>query len=240
MQTGTPTVLVTGASGGIGRAISCEFARAGWRVAIHYFNHREEAEHTCAQVKDLGAEGFIFQADVRDAVSVRRMVQDVVARWGRLDTLIANAGVASSALLLRVAEAEWTNVVETNLTGTFHCLQAAAQVMQQQRQGSIVILGSYAGVQGQTGQAAYAAAKAGLMGLMKTAAREWGPHNIRINMVLPGWQMTDLAASAKTDRVKDHVLGRTTSLPEVARAIYTLGQLPNASGQVWNLDSRIL
>jgi 3-oxoacyl-[acyl-carrier protein] reductase len=240
MASGISTVLVTGASGGIGRAVSCEFARAGWRVAVHYFNHREEAERTCGQVKDIGAEGFIFQSDVRDPTSVRRLVQDIVARWGRLDMLIANAGLALSALLLRVAEVEWTDVVETNLTGTFHCLQAAAQVMQQQRHGAILIIGSYAGMQGHPGQAAYAAAKAGLTGLMKTAAREWGPHNVRVNMVLPGWQMTDLAASAKTDRVKDHMLGRTTGLPEVARAIHILAQLPDASGQIWNLDSRIL
>jgi 3-oxoacyl-[acyl-carrier protein] reductase len=240
MDGGASTVLVTGGSGGIGRAICCEFARAGWRVAVHYRAHRDEAERTCSQVKDLGAEGFLCQSDVRDARSVARMVKEITERWGRLDVLIANAGQASSTLVLRARVEDWTGVIETNLTGTFHCLQAVGQVMQRQRQGSILIIGSYAGLQGQAGQAAYAASKAGLIGLMKTAAREWGPDNVRVNMILPGWQATALATSARTDRVRDHLLGRPTALTEVAHAVYTLALLPDASGQVWNLDSRLL
>jgi 3-oxoacyl-[acyl-carrier protein] reductase len=240
MGGGASTVLVTGGSGGIGRAICGEFARAGWRVAVHYRTHRDEAERTCSHVKDLGAEGFLCQSDVRDPPSVGRMLEDITSRWGRLDALIANAGQASSTLLLRSRVEDWTEVIETNLTGTFHCLQSAGRRMQRQRQGSIVIIGSYAGMQGQAGQAAYAASKAGLIGLMKTAAREWGPDNVRVNMILPGWQTTGLAASAKTDRVREHLLGRPTVLADVAHAVYTLALLPDASGQVWNLDSRIL
>jgi 3-oxoacyl-[acyl-carrier protein] reductase len=240
MNGGAFTVLVTGGSGGIGRAICCEFARAGWRVAVHYRTHRDEAERTCSQVKDLGAEGFLCQSDIRDPLSVGRMFAEITSRWGRLDALIANAGQASSALVLRALVEDWTEVIETNLTGTFHCLQAAGQLMRQQRQGSILIIGSYAGMQGQAGQAAYAASKAGLIGLMKTAAREWGPDQVRVNMILPGWQTTALAASSTSDRLKDHILGRPTALTDVAHAVYSLALLPDASGQVWNLDSRIL
>jgi 3-oxoacyl-[acyl-carrier protein] reductase len=238
----TPTVLVTGGSGGIGRAICCEFGNARWRVAVQYCGRRDAAERTCALVKDSGGEGLPIHADLRDAAAVRRMVDEVATHWGSLDALIAGAGRAASGLLLRFSSDDWADTIQTNLSGTFHCLQAAGRIMLRQRSGSVVIVGSYAGLQGHAGQAAYAASKAGLIGLMKTAAREWGASNVRVNMILPGWHPTALAGSAvpNADALEDHVLRRTPALPGVAQAVYTLALLPDASGQVWNLDSRIL
>jgi len=130
--------------------------------------------------------------------------------------------------------------VETNLTGTFHCLQAAGPVMARQRNGAVIVVGSLAALQGGAGQAAYAASKAGLMGLVKSAAKEWGNRNIRVNMALPGWHKTPLAGSAFPHEASvDHVLGRTPSLEDVAGSIYRLALLQDSSGQIWNLDSRI-
>jgi 3-oxoacyl-[acyl-carrier protein] reductase len=236
------TVLVTGGSGNIGRAICQRFGTAGWHVAVHYATDREAAEQTCALVKDRGGEAFACQADIRQAADVNAMIEEVAARWGTLDVLVAGAGQAASRLLIRHPAEEWAAVIETNLTGAFHCLRATARVMLRQRFGSVVLIGSYAGVHGGAGQAAYAAAKAGLLGLVHTAAREWGPSNVRINMILPGWHRTPLAGDAMPaeDARGQHVLGRTPALETVASAVYTLALLPDSSGQVWNLDSRIL
>jgi 3-oxoacyl-[acyl-carrier protein] reductase len=240
-----PVVLVTGGSRGIGRAICLEFGRAGWRVGVHYRERRQEAEGTVDLVKHAGGEAIAYPADIRDAAQVRAMVKDVATRWGRLDVMICNAGQAASGLVLRLSPDQWSSLIETNLTGTFHCVQAAGDVMQVQGDGSVLVLTSYAGLQGRPGQAAYAASKAGLLGLVKTTAREWGCHNIRINAVCPGWHRTDLSGSALPDPAEgagpaDHVLGRFVDLNEVARSIYHLALLQDISGQVWNLDSRIL
>jgi 3-oxoacyl-[acyl-carrier protein] reductase len=240
-----PTVLVTGGSRGIGRAVCLEFGRAGWRVGVHYLTRRQEADGTAALINQAGGEAIPYCADIRKAAQVQAMVRDFVARWGRLDVLICNAGQAASGLAVRLRPDQWSALIDTNLTGTFHCLQAAGTVMQNQRDGSIIVMASYAGLQGRPGQAAYAASKAGLLGLVKTAAREWGSHNIRINAICPGWHRTDLSGIALPDPAEeegpsDHLLGRFVDLNEVARSIYHLALLQDISGQIWNLDSRIL
>jgi Dehydrogenases with different specificities (related to short-chain alcohol dehydrogenases) len=121
------------------------------------------------------------------------MINTFVATNGRLDVMICNAGISSSRLLLRLSTEEWENVIATNLSGTFHCLQAAGRHMLEQRYGTIIVVGSYAGVHGDVGQSAYAASKAGLLGLVKASALEWGTYNIRVNAVLPGWHQTGIS-----------------------------------------------
>lgn len=235
------TVLVTGGSRGIGRAICLAFGQAGWRVGVHYRERRREADSTAAAIKGCGGEAACFQADVRDAGQVTAMVERVVERWGKLHVMICNAGISSSRLLLRLSSDEWLTVLDTNLTGTFHCLKAAGAQMLSQKEGSIIVIGSFAGIQGRMGQSAYAASKAGLLGLAKTAAREWGGKNVRVNVVLPGWHKTELSESVLSDSrlYDDHTLRRPPELRAVARFIYHLALLEDASGQVWNLDSRI-
>lgn len=237
-----PTVLVTGGSRGIGRAICLEFGRRGWRVGVHYRERRDEAGKTAAMIKDGGGKTALYQADIRHAGQVQAMVQDFVACWGRLDVLICNAGQAVSSLVLRLRPEQWADVIETNLTGTFHCLRAAGPVMLAQREGSVLVVASFAGFQGRAGQAAYAASKAGLLGLVKSVAREWGPHNVRINAVCPGWHQTGLSEASLpgSDELAEHVLGRFVDLESVARSVCHLALLRDASGQAWNLDSRIL
>lgn len=239
---GRRSVLVTGASGGIGRAICRAFAVAGWYVGVHYHRRKTEAEKTLRAVRVTGGTGGLFQADVRDAVSVRQMIEQFMNKAPQPSSLVCNAGIPASRMLLRQAEDEWADVVATNLTGAYHCLQAMAPPLFSQGGGSIIVIGSRAGMRGSIGQAAYAASKAGLIGLVKTAAQEWGPQNVRVNLVLPGWQRTGLSEGAMPEDHDwpDHALRRPPALEEVAKTIVHLTQLKDLSGQVWNCDSRDL
>jgi 3-oxoacyl-[acyl-carrier protein] reductase len=235
-------VLVTGASGGIGRAISLAFAAAGWSVGVHYHRNKAAAEDTLKQVLAAGAAGALYAADIRDSHAVQQMVEASCRLVPVPSVFICNAGIGGSHLLLRQREEDWAEVLDTNLTGTFHCLRAMAPPLLARGGGSIVVIGSYAGFHGSTGQAAYAASKAGLIGLVNTAAQEWGAGNVRVNLLLPGWQKTGLSEGSRPegDNWTGHALGRPPSQEEVAKTILHLAQLDDASGQVWNCDSRIL
>lgn len=245
---GPSSVLVTGGSGAIGRAVCAEFGRAGWNVGVHYRTKREEAERVAAGIVERGGSACCWQADIREVKPVQAMVDAVLSRWGRLDVLVCTAGQAAGGLVVKTGPEQWQTAIEINLTGTFHCLRAAGQAMVRQRGGSVLVVASFAALQGTTGQAAYAAAKAGLLGLVKSAAREWGACNVRVNAVCPGWHRSDLAGSAvpaesamtEPMSVNEHVLGRLGDVESVSRVLYQLALLPGASGQVWNLDSRII
>ena len=234
-------MLVTGASGGIGRAISLAFGKAGWFVGIHYNTNECSAEATLRLSTAGGGTGRLYQADIRVVRSVREMIDQFCHDVHGPYTFVCNAGIAASGLLLKQRETEWNEVLTTNLTGTFHCLKIMAPPLIEQGGGSIVVIGSYAGCQGTTGQAAYAASKAGLIGLVKTAAQEWGRFHVRVNILLPGWQTTGLSEGAiPEDCSADHALRRSPSIEEVAHTVLHLSQLHDVSGQVWNCDSRIL
>jgi len=237
-----PTALVTGASGGIGRAVCVAFAREGWWVGSHYGERHDEALLTLEALRRAGGEGALYQADIRRRDHVDAMVQALLRERPTLSAAVCNAGTTGSHLVLRHPEQEWTRIIETNLTGTFHCLQAIAGAMGPQGGGSILVVGSFAASQGAAGQAAYAASKAGLIGLVRSAAREWADQKIRINLVYPGWKATRLAGKAMPHEgaFSDHLLGRPSDLDEVAQAICSLAQLTGTSGQIWNLDSRIV
>ncbi|MCC6142066.1 MAG: SDR family oxidoreductase [Nitrospira sp.] len=234
------SVLVTGASGGIGQACCRAFAAAGWYVGVHFYTNKTEAEKTLRAVRVTGGQGDLYEADIRDAEAVQRMVEVFCQQAPKPQAYVCNAGIAASSLLLRHREDHWADVVETNLTGAFQCLQAMAPSLMDRGGGSIVVIGSHAGFHGELGQAAYAASKAGLAGLVKTAAKEWGPRNIRVNMILPGWQQTGLSKGAipEGNEWPDHALRRPPAIEEVARTIVYLAQLNDVSGQVWNCDSR--
>jgi 3-oxoacyl-[acyl-carrier protein] reductase len=235
-------VLVTGASGGIGRAISLAFAAAGWSVGIHYHRNKAAAEDTLSQMAAIGGTGALDEADIREAHAVQQMVEASCRRMPVPSVFICNAGIAGSHLLLRQREDDWAEMVETNLTGTFHCLRAMAPPLLAHGGGSIVVIGSYAAFHGSIGQAAYAASKAGLIGLVRTVAQEWGAGNVRVNLLLPGWQKTELSQEAMPagNNWNDHALGRAPLREEVAKTVLHLAQLNDVSGQVWNCDSRNL
>ena len=238
----TRAVLVTGASGGIGRAISLAFAAAGWSVGVHYYRNKSAAEDTLSHVEAAGGVGALYAADIREPQSVQQMVEAFCRQVPMPSVFICNAGIGGSQLLLRQHEDAWADLLATNLTGTFHCLRAMAPPLLAHGGGSIVVIGSHAGFHGSIGQAAYAASKAGLIGLVQTAAKEWGPGNVRVNLLLPGWQKTGLTTGIMPadDNWNDHALGRPPSREEVANTVFHLAQLNDVSGQVWNCDSRNL
>ncbi len=238
----TQAVLVTGASGGIGRAICLAFAAAGWFVGVHYYRNKTAAESTLAQVVDAGGTGTLYQTDIREHHSVKQLVEASCRQTTVPSVFVCNAGIGGSHLLLRQDEEDWAHVLATNLTGTFHCLRAMAPPLLAHGGGSIVVIGSHAGFHGSSGQAAYAASKAGLIGLVHTAAQEWGAGNVRVNLLLPGWQKTGLTTGIMPadDNWNDHALGRSPSREEVAKTVFHLAQLNDVSGQVWNCDSRNL
>lgn len=235
-------VLVTGASGGIGRAISQAFGEIGWYVGVHYYQNESAAETTLGQVLKVGGTGSTYAADVREPESVRRMFDQFSRNTQGPIAVVCNAGIGQSELLVRHADHIWDNVLATNLTGTFHCLRACAPLLLDHGGGSIIVIGSHTGFHGARGQSAYATSKAGLIGLVKTAALEWGPQNIRVNLLLPGWQKTDLTEGVFPEGSGwlDHALRRPPASEEMARTVVHLAQLGDVSGQVWNCDSRHL
>jgi 3-oxoacyl-[acyl-carrier protein] reductase len=235
-------VLVTGASGGIGRAISLAFAAAGWSVALHYHRNKAAAEDTLREVVAAGGVGALYEADIREPHAVQQMVEASCRLVPIPSVFICNAGIGGSSLVLTQREEDWAEVLATNLTGTFHCLRAMAPPLLASGGGSIVVIGSHAGYHGSIGQAAYATSKAGLIGLVKSAALEWGLQNIRVNLMLPGWQQTGLSKGTMPESSgwTDHALHRTPSIEEIAKTVLHLAQLRDVSGQVWNCDSRNL
>lgn len=235
-------VLVTGASGGIGRAISLAFGAAGWSVGVHYHRNKAAAEDTLMRVVAAGGTGALYQADIRESHAVQQMVEACCRLAPITSVFVCNAGVGGSSLMLKQRGEDLAEILATNLTGIFHCLRAMAPPLLARGGGSIVVIGSHAGFHGSIGQAAYAASKAGLIGLVKSAAQEWGSQNIRVNLILPGWQRTGLSEGRmpESEGWTDHALRRPPSIEEVAQTVLYLAQLNDVSGQVWNCDSRNL
>ena len=235
-------VVVTGASRGLGRMIALRFGIAGARIAVNYLERRQEALAVADSITQQGGEALAIQADVRQAAMVEEMINVVVKRWGTVDVLVNNAGIIRDGLAARLSEQEWDDVLSTNLTGPFHCIRAVSRAMMQQRSGHIISLSSLAGKQGRVGQANYAAAKAGLIGLTRTTAQELGRFNIKANAVLPGFLGTDMGTTVSqplVDRIiEQNALGRASTQDEIADFIYHLSLMQHVSGQVFNLDSR--
>lgn len=185
-------VLVTGGGRGIGAAIARAAAEAGAGVAVGYVEHADAANSVVESIQKMGRVAAAFQADVSDPYEAKRMIADVENSFGRIDGLVNNAGVMPSSPLLDMSDEEWNSVLHTNLFGPFYCSRAALPGMVQRGRGSIVMISSRLGQIGWPELAHYAAAKAGLLGLTKSMAREFGPHGIRVNAVAPGFTITDM------------------------------------------------
>jgi len=215
--------LVTGASRGIGRAIALRLAAAGADVVVNYLRDAAAAEETVRRVREAGGSARPLAFDVGDAAAVRAGVADVVDREGRLDILVNNAGLAVDALVLRLTEEDWHRVLRTNLTGVFHCAKAAARTMIRQRYGRIVNLTSVVAEMGNAGQAAYAAAKAGVIGFTRSLAREVAPRAVTVNAVAPGLVETEMSGALTPERKAAYTslipAGRVASADEVAAAV---------------------
>ena len=215
--------LVTGASRGIGRAIALALGGAGAEVVASYLANDAAAEDT---VRLIGARGGVATAvrfDVGDAEAVRHAVQNIVDRRGRIDILVNNAGLAIDALLLRLKAEEWERALRVNLTGVFHCTRAALRPMVRARYGRIVNLTSVVAEMGNAGQTAYAAAKAGVIGLTKSVAREVAARGITVNAVAPGFVETDMVGTLSDEQRSFYTsvipAGRMAAADEIAAAV---------------------
>ena len=215
--------LVTGGSRGIGRAICLELARQGAAVAVNYAGSREAAAETAELCRQLGAEAEVFQADVASPDACEALAAAVKERFGRLDSLANNAGISRDGLLMTAKTEDFEKTLDTNLKGAYFCTKAAAKMMLRQKYGRIVCLSSVVGLRGNPGQTAYAASKAGLLGLVKAAAKELAGRDITVNAVAPGFIETDMTA-VLPEKVRESMLGtipkgRPGFPEEVARAV---------------------
>ncbi|MES1039144.1 MULTISPECIES: 3-oxoacyl-[acyl-carrier-protein] reductase [Peribacillus] len=184
--------LVTGASRGIGREVALELARQGADVAINYSGSEAKANEVVDEIKALGRKAFSIQCDVANSESVTSMIKEVIEQFDRVDILVNNAGITRDNLLMRMKEDEWDSVINTNLKGVFLCTKAVTRQMMKQRSGRIINMASIVGVSGNAGQANYVAAKAGVIGLTKTTAKELASRGITVNAIAPGFISTDM------------------------------------------------
>ncbi len=236
--------LVTGGSRGIGRQIAVKLAQSGLKVVVNYRGNREAAETTREAVLQSGAECLLVSADISDIPQANFLVNSVLEKWGRLDVLVNNAGIARDTLLLRMKDDDWHDVISTDLTGVFACTRAAVKPMMRQRFGRIVNIASVAGILGNAGQANYAAAKAGVMGFTRSVAREMASRNITANVVAPGLVETDLTQKMAEETLKALVgqvpLGRAGRPEEIADAVWYLITADYVTGQTLVVDGGLV
>ncbi len=215
--------IVTGASRGIGRAIALRLTQLGAKVVVNYRSSQAEAEAVVEAIEGAGGKAVAVQADVSIGEDAHRLAKVALELFDRVDILVNNAGVTRDTLLVRMSEADWDYVLDTNLKGAFHCTKFVLRPMMQQRYGRIVNISSVAGLRGNPGQANYAAAKAGLIGFTKALAREVGSRSITVNAVAPGYIETELTADLPGDvrarALEMTVLGRTGTPEDVAGAV---------------------
>ncbi|XP_047079706.1 3-oxoacyl-[acyl-carrier-protein] reductase 4-like [Lolium rigidum] len=238
-----PVAVVTGASRGIGRAIAVALGKSGCKVVVNYTKSGIEAEEVCREIEEYGGTAISFSANVSMEADVESMMRAAIDTWGTLDVLVNNAGITRDALLMRMKRTQWQEVVDVNLTGVYLCSQAAAAVMMKRKKGRIINIASVAGIIGNIGQANYCAAKAGVIGLTKAMAREYGSRNINVNAVAPGWVASDMTAKLGDDIERKALetipLGRFGKPEEIAGLVEFMAVHPAASymtGQVLPVD----
>ncbi|TMC29946.1 MAG: 3-oxoacyl-[acyl-carrier-protein] reductase [Chloroflexi bacterium] len=234
--------LVTGGSRGIGRAAAELFAAAGVKIAITYKSRKPEADHFVEEVSRAGGNALAIQADFAESAAPAVAVEAVVKEWGRLDILVNNAGLTRDTLVMRMSEADWDVVMQTNLRAAFLASKAALRPMLKQKYGRIVNVSSLAGVTGNAGQANYSASKAGLIGLTKALAKEVGSRNITVNAVAPGFIDTELTSGLPAELLERArqaaAIPRIGTPADVAPAIVFLAsrEAGYITGQVLGID----
>lgn len=242
METIEKTALVTGASRGIGRAIALTLAAKGYAVALNYAGSQAAAEAVKGEIEAAGGKAFTIQGDVSKAEDVDRIFKTVKEEFGQLDVLVNNAGITRDGLLIRMKEESWDAVLSTDLKSDFLTIKAAAQMMMRKKKGCIINIASVVGIMGNIGQANYAAAKAGVIGLTKACAKELAARNIRVNAVAPGFIATDMT-DAIPEKNKEAMLtaiplGRMGLAEDVAKAVSFLASddASYITGQVLKVD----
>ncbi len=235
-------VLVTGSSRGLGRAMALEFARQGYRVAVHYASSEAAAQEVAAAIGDLGVDVGLFQADVAQADACQALVKAVTATFGQLDVLVNNAGITRDTLALRMKEEDWLTVLNTNLSSAFYLSKAALRGMLRANWGRIINISSVVGLMGNVGQANYVSAKAGLIGLSKALAREYASKGVTVNAVAPGFIESDMTAelpeTLRSQYLAQIPVGRFGKAEEIAKVVAFLASDAAAyiNGQTLSVD----
>lgn len=196
------TAIVTGASGGIGKAVAIALAKEGAAVAVHFHGNEEKALLVKKEIEEAGGKAEIFRANVADFEECNALVKAVAKTFGSIDILVNNAGITKDGLLMRMSEADFSEVVDINLKGTFHCIHHVARPMLKQKSGRIINLASVVALHGNAGQVNYAASKAGIIGMTKSAAKELASRHITVNAIAPGFIQTDMTA-VLSEKVKE-------------------------------------
>lgn len=234
--------LVTGASRGIGRAVAIELGKRGYRVVVNYQSSESAAEDVRAAICAEGGEAMTFRADVSDQTQVKELIDAATKTFGPVEILVNNAGITRDALLMRMNEADWSDVLRTNLNSVYFCTQAVIRQMMKSRFGRIIAMSSVSGLVGNAGQANYAAAKAGILGFIKSVARETGSRGITANVIAPGYVETDMT-SALPEEIRKGILaqipaGRYGAPEDIASAVAFLVSDDAAyiTGQVLAVD----
>lgn len=236
------TVLITGASRGIGRACALAFAKAGYRVAVHYNHSAAQAETLVQQLRETGCDAACFRADIADSAQVTELVQQATAFLGHIDVLVCSAGIALQQLFTDTTDLQWRELMGADLDGVFYACRGVLPGMIARGSGRIITVSSVWGVQGASCEVAYSAAKAGVIGLTKALAKEVGPSGITVNCVAPGVIDTDMCACFDADTkaalAEETPLGRLGTPEDVAESILFLAS-PAAgfiTGQVLGVD----
>lgn len=243
-----PTALVTGSSRGIGKAIAMNLAQSGFKVAVNYYNkgdelqNRAEALEVLAAIEAQGGAGIILGADVSDPAEAAGLIEKTVELLGRIDVLVNNAGINKDQLLIRITDAQWHEVINTNLSSAFYCSKAAIKYMMKKRYGRIINISSVVGLAGNAGQAHYSASKAGLLGFTYSIAKEYGPRGITANAVAPGYiesDMTNGLPPEVSSKMVEQIPAGRLGTPEDVAALVAFLASPAASyinGQVIRID----
>jgi len=234
--------LVTGGSRGIGKACSLELAKAGYNVVINYVGNEEAANATVAELTALGVEAYAAKFDVTNKEAVEAGVAGVIEKFGRIDVLVNNAGITKDGLFMRMNSDNWEAVINTNLNSAFYVSNPVVKLMVKQRSGAIINMASISGVFGNAGQANYSAAKAGLIGLTKSLAKELGSRGIRVNAIAPGFIETDMTKDLKLDGIIEHIpLKRLGQVEDIAKTVKFLAiDATYITGQVIQVDGGLV
>jgi 3-oxoacyl-[acyl-carrier protein] reductase len=236
------TVLVTGSSRGLGRAMALEFGKLGYKVAVHYASSQGPAEEVAEAIRSSGAESKVYGANVADANACAELIKQVTAELGSLDILVNNAGITKDGLALRMKEDDWTSVLDTNLSSAFYLSKAALRGMMRNTWGRVINISSVVGIMGNVGQANYVTAKAGIIGLTKALAKEYASKGITVNAVAPGFIESDMTATLPEELRKSYLsqipVGRFGQPEEVAKVVTFLASEDSAyiNGQTITVD----